>query len=351
MKQYLAYLDPQYYTSVLYQLCFVGVTCVALALFLYKPFVEFHPVGPSPHVTPVTSQVLADWKKEPVHVQVGLHITDFLRFDIVKNDFIINAFIWFAFDPKKISLEALEDFGFTKGEIIQKSKARVSQQQDTTIAQYAIRVQFATILDYERFPLDDHRIFLNLTHPSLTADMVMYESSPENYSISQNMYLSGWQLQGHTVTAGYSSIPLGKDMTVLQPRAIFALDISKQDMRQLALILFPLLFLFYLGILAFSIRDMTVNITLPIASISGLLAYSFVIQTLAPAVGYFMLSDYLFLFFLLSSFITFFVEALSAIPERILSKVTLERIEGTTIFLLHVGLVAVMYYLTDVKGL
>ncbi|HSW73926.1 MAG TPA: hypothetical protein VLG71_02100 [Candidatus Limnocylindria bacterium] len=351
MKSLSYYLDPQHYTSVVYQLCFVSVTFVLLGIFLYKPFVEFHPVGPRPGVTPVTQETLTAWGKQPAQVAMGLHITDVLRFDIVKNDFIINALIWFAFDEGKVPLKTIDAFSFTKGDIIKKSDAQISTVQGKTVALYSVRVQFTTIIDYIRFPLDDHTLFLNVTNTAASAKDLIYTIEPANFKVSPNMYMSGWQLVGHAVTSGYSSVEVSNNQTLTQPKVVFSLDISKQDIRQLALILFPLIFMFYLGILAFSIRDMAVNITLPIASISSLLAYFFVVQALAPAVGYFMLSDYFFLFFLISSFLTFFVEALGALPDRVLSKLTLERIEGMTILVLHVALVAVMYYLTNIKGL
>ncbi len=339
------YLSPEHYTNVLYQIVFIIITATLLSLRLHQFVCGFHPVGNKPRITAVTPEVTAAWGKQPELVHVGMHLTDFLRFDTVKNEFIINAFIWFLFDEKKVPLATIEKFAFTKGEILHKSEPHITKRNNLTEALYSIRLQFSTILDYERFPLDDHRIYLNLTNPTTSADNLIYQADSNNYIISENIYVSGWQVVGHNVASGYAPIPLGSERTLLQPKTVFSLDLSKGDLRQLSLIFLPLLFLFYIGLFAFSIADITIAMTLPIATASGLLAYSFVIQTLAPAVGYMMLSDYLFLFFLLSTFIILLVKALAVVPEHILSKRTIRKIEGLTIVALQAALIAAWYWL------
>lgn len=345
MKRLLAHLQLEKFSNVAHQLVLLIITVTILLLLLYKPVVEFHPVGPKPIIKPATQEITSTWDTQPVHVQTGMHLTDFLKFDAVKNEFTINAFIWFAFDPSKVSLETIDAFAFTKGEITQKSKANVRRlYENTDLALYSIRVQFSSILDYKRFPLDDHRLFLNITNPTSTANELIYDVNPDDFIISPNIYVSGWQVVGKNAQSGYAPVSLGIT-ALLQNKTVFSLDLSKSDLRQLSLIILPLLFLFYLGLFAFSLSDITVAMTLPLASIASLFAYSFVIQTLAPQVGYMMLSDYLFIFFLLSSFVVFLVKALAIVPEHILSRRNLKRIEGLTVIVLHVALVVVWYIL------
>ncbi|HZW60889.1 MAG TPA: hypothetical protein VFF04_01565 [Candidatus Babeliales bacterium] len=349
MKRIINILYPERYISVGHQLIFLIITCGILSALLYKPVVEFHPIGAQPNIKPASE--LTTQKKKPAQVNVGLHITDFLRFDTIRNDFMINAFIWFEFDPQIIKLETIEKFYFTKGDIVHKSDAMLTKKGHSTIALYTIRVQFSTILDYARFPLDDHRLFLNLTNQAVSAEELIYIANPNDYVISENIYISAWQVVGHAVESGYAPVILGTDTTMLQSKTVFALDLSKKDLRQLSLILLPLLFLFYLGLFTFSIKDITVAMTIPLASVAGLFAYSFVIQTLAPMVGYMMMSDYLFLFFLFSSFIIFLIKSLEAVPETILSRKSLRRIEGLTIVILQILLIVVWYYLVDVRNI
>lgn len=339
------------FSTIPYQIFFlIGATVILFAL-LYKPIIEFHPVGKEPSVLAVDAQTVTQWGAEPIKIKTGFSITDIIKFDILKNEFVVNAIIWFAFDPEKVDLETLEKFSFTKGEVVKKSDPVIVKRSDNqTIATYYIRIQFGTVLDYARFPLDDHRLFLNLTHYSVNAQNMIFEVAPADYIVSDNVYIAGWQIVGHVVKSGYSENKMG-DQAIDQPKVIFSLDVSKQDLRQLLLIFLPLLLIFFVSIFAFSIKDIVLAITVILASISGLLAYAFVIQTISPLVGYFMLSDYFFIFVILSIFIVFLITVLYAAPEHIASKHALDTIKSIAIPVLYVLLIGVWYYLTNVKGI
>jgi len=339
------------FSSISYQIFFLVITSIILVAMLYRPITEFHPVGKMPGVLPVTAQTIAQWGKEPVRVKTGFSITDFIKFDAVKNEYLVNAIIWFEYDPQAIKLETIEKFSFTKGDIVKKSDPIITKKSENMhVATYYIRILFGTIMDYVRFPLDDHRLFLNLTNYSANAQELVYEVAASDYAVADNIYIAGWQAIGHAVKSGYSENKVGEN-TISQPKVVFSMDVSKQDVRQLLLIVLPLLLIFYFSIFAFSIKDIVLAITLVLACISGLLAYAFVIQTLSPAVGYFMLSDYLFIFFITTIFIIFLITVLFAVPEHIASKKTLEMVKGVAIPLLYITLIIVWYYLTNIKDM
>jgi hypothetical protein len=75
-------------------------------------------------------------------------------------------------------------------------------------------------------------------------------------------------------------------------------------------LLLPLLLTFFVTLVSFSFdvgAFFEAHLVVAIGAITALLAYRFVIQAMAPDVGYFMLSDYLFLLFLVAVFAAFFV--------------------------------------------
>ncbi len=350
MKNFLRYFHPEHFTKVSHQLIFFTVSFIIFLILLYKPFVEFHPNDKAPALHPINQQVLDAWGKQPVPVKTGMTITDIIKFDTIKSEFTINAIVWFIYDSTTISQETINKFEFSKGEFITKSEPRLSIiEGKTVLAQYTIRLQFGSLFDYVRFPLDDHQIFLYLTNPAVSAQEVIYVADPKDYIVANTITMAGWNIVGNTVSTGYLEIDLGSNKNIDQPFVHFTIDISKQDIRQLALILFPLLFLFFMGLFSFSVPNAEISVTMPIASIGGLFAYSFVIQTLAPSVGYLMLSDSLFLFFLVTTFIIFLVSALSAVSKNIISRRTLNNIEGITILLLYIAFVVYWYYLTHIK--
>ena len=335
--------------SIPVQIALLIVSFIILALCLYWPITRFAPVDSRPGV-----QQLSAESDSPsiVHIQTGLSITDFLKFDAIKNEYTVNAVIWFAFDPKQVSLQNIEKFSFTKGDILKKSDPVITQLADNKMAAlYYIRVQFATIPNYKRFPLDDHYLFLNVINTALYPTQAVFDIDQNDYTLAENLYSPGWAIVEHSAQGGYSQAMASPDTLSMQPKAIFSIGLSKQDYRQLLLIILPLLVIFYFGIFAFSIKDIVLAITLVLASVSGLVAYSFVIQTLSPQVGYLMLSDYMFLLFLGTIFVVFFITALNATPEHILSKKAVERIKGITLICIYIVLIVLWYYLTNIKDI
>lgn len=340
-------INKEHLASIPVQITFLMVSLVILALCLYRPITQFHPVDSKPGI-----ETLEQYDPSVVHIKTGLHITDFLKFDAIKNEYSVNAIIWFAFDPKQVSLEQIEKFSFTKGEILKKSDPVITKTGDgKTVALYYLRVQFASIPNFKRFPLDDHYLFLNVINNGLYPIQAVFDVDANDYLLSQNLHTPGWQIVEQGAQGGFTKTMVSPNANSMQPKAIYSIGLSKQDYRQLLLILLPLLVIFYFGIFAFSIQDIVLAVTLILASVSGLIAYAFVIQTLSPQVGYLMLSDYMFLLFLGIIFVVFFVTVLNATPEHILSKKSVERIKGITLICIYIALIVLWYYLTNIKDI
>jgi hypothetical protein len=331
------------------QCALVALSFALFMLCLYKPIMQFSPLDSSPQITPYTQ---AQINPAATPVRTGMRITDFLKFDAIKNEYVVNAIVWFVYNPQKISTEKVGLFSFTKGEIIKKSDPTITLVDNgLTMAQYHIRVQFSSIPNYARFPLDDHYVYLNLTNTSVDPRTVLFTADQADYSVSHNVYTPGWRMVEHTVRSGYATEQLTAHHTIQQPKISFSMGLSKQDYRQLLLIILPLLLIFYCGIFAFSIKDPSLAMTVILASIAGLIAYSFVIQTLSPVVGYLMLSDHLFLLFLGAIFSIFFIIMLDATPEHIVSKKTVQTIKGWAILAIYAVLILAWYYVTNIKYL
>ena len=221
---------------------FINYKFYYFSILLVQPITHFAPVDSKPQIAILSSET-AD--SSIVHIKTGLTITDFLKFDAIKNEYTINAIIWFTFDPQKISLQQIDKFSFTKGEIVKKSDPIVTKTAEGTVALYYIRVQFATIPNYKRFPLDDHYLFLNVTNTALNPMNVVFDIDKNDYALSKNLYTPGWAIVEHTAQGGYSQVMSAPGKTIMQPKAIFSIGLSKQDFRQLLLIILPLLVIFY----------------------------------------------------------------------------------------------------------
>lgn len=339
--------NPSKFITVHYQVVLLVVTTLLLIGSLYHPMNDFYPVAQEPHVITITDDMMKKWTTPPTIVKTGLTITDFSKFDTLKNDFIAHVIIWFEYDPKKISQAEIDTFSFVRAEILKKSAPFIKHEADGAVfVQYYLTVQFATILDYHRFPLDDHSLYLTLINP-IEASKMLYSVDPADYRVVDSLDVTGWSIVNLSAKNGYEVDHLGKKYTAEYPKVVFSIDLSKHDERHLFMILLPLLFIFYFSMFALSIIDFMHAITVIVTTVSALIAYSFVLQSLSPDVGYFMVSDYFFLAFLFLIFIIFLIVLLTA-PDHGHTKEKIKKIRGLATPLLYGALVLVWYYLTNV---
>ncbi|MDR3550591.1 MAG: hypothetical protein P4L31_04215 [Candidatus Babeliales bacterium] len=340
-------LSLEYLSTISAQIVMLVLSSALVIYFLHKPVTEFHAVGQESFVMKVTPDVINKWGKEPTHVKTGFMIHEFLQFDTIKNNFLMNAVVSFEFDPNKVGQDKLDKFSFTKGDIVTKSDPIIKKISDNlTFMQYYVRIQFSTLFDYSMFPLDDHKIFLNLTNNSLEAENVIFDVSPENFSVPKYVFLSGWNIESYSVKSGYTEFVSQENMPFRHPKIVFAIDIKKQDFRQLFLIFLPLFVLFYTSIFILAVKDLSIDLDSILFVITAYTANVIVVQAMSPDVGYFMFLDYFILFFLIVMFIVFVVTFIGTLPEDTISTRLLPYIRGGSVIIIYIALIALTYYLT-----
>ena len=336
--------------------CFLLVVSSLIILYLFQaPLRDFNPVGRTSFVLPVTPGVTTSWGKEPARVKTGLMVYEFIKFEPTKNDFLMSGIIWFEFDPTKVKQETIDKFAFNKGDITQKSDPVIKKISDTaTYVQYHFRVQFSALFDYSLFPFDDHIVSLNLINDSIEATNMIYEVAPPDFTIPPYLFLSGWKIIKHEVKYGYNELTLSekslaeKSKVTLQPKAVFSFHIKKEEVRLLILMLLPLLVLFYLSLFTLSMKDFTLGIDSIILLVTAFMASAIVTQGMSPDVNYFMVIDYLTIFFLLTIFFTFFIDFLGQSSQEYISTDMHEAIKGVSVIVLHIALIMMIYYVTHI---
>ncbi|MCX5921835.1 MAG: hypothetical protein NTX86_00725 [Candidatus Dependentiae bacterium] len=337
-----------YFATLQAQSIFLVLSVMTLVYLFYKPVITFEPVSKESFVLPLTPEVVKQWGKEPVHVKTGFMFHQFLTFNVTKNEFLMTAVIWFEFDPTKVSLETIGKFSFTKGEIKEKSEPVVTKISDTlSFVRYHVRVQFNTILDYRMFPLNDHIISLNFTNTAVNANEVVFDVAPADFVVPQYLSVSGWDIVSHEAKSGFTDYELSQEKRmVIEPKVVFSFGIQKKDVRQLILMLLPILILFYLSIFMLSVYDYLLKMQNAFMVFTAYMAYNVVIQAMSPDVGYFMLIDYLVLLFLVAMFIIFLALVFGELPPELLAKDTYEDIKGGVVLFVHAMVIGTVFYLT-----
>lgn len=294
------------HVSAKFQTIVFSLACFILIFLLYKPLYRFTSYDQKPDNLSGAPQ-----QSNPALIRTGLHINSFSKVDILKNDFVFEGELWFEFDPSKISIEELEKFDIDHGQILEKSKPIISSHDGKTVAQYFIRANFKTNLNYKAFPLDNHVIYITITNRFVSADKVVFEPVVVKSITKKDLLTSLCALNDISVQAGYvtSTLPLAHaTIENHSPQLIFGIKCNHVDLRHFLNIFLPLLLIFFFTLFAFSLdfhEHGTMVPTMAAAGVPALLAYRFVIEAISPDVDYFMLSDYLFFLFLFLNFAIF----------------------------------------------
>ncbi len=276
---------------------FIAFACLSLLFIVrYHTFITHDPY----------LSLMANEKSDK-QVIVGLHISHFSNFNIAKNKFVLDGTLWFLFNPKDISLDKIKKFNIFNGTLLDLSEPVLIDHNDEKIAQFRIRAEFHTPLNYRMFPLDDHRVNLIIINRFLP-DNVILSSINRDITFNKSMYLPGWRIISHGVRTGIKEVILQRDnkrYADQQQETIITLNCERTDPSIIINILLTLLLMLFLAMLTFSSDEDSVLIVT--VGIVALISYRTVMQTMAPPqVSYFIYSDYMYLFALVSVIITLF---------------------------------------------
>ena len=299
--------------SVKFQSISLSITVVVMAFLVIGELRKFCSIDQGPILHSITPSTLKEFTTTPAQVRTGMTITDFSEFEVEANKFKMTALVWFYFDPSLISLETVGKFSFLRGEIEHKSEPTASLINGKILARYTTRLIFKTNLYYGFFPFEDHTIYLSLVNTAVSPGELLFESFAGDLAIDADVYVSGWQYNDHRVATGYTELKVGSGSIKREfssPLVVFALDFEHQSMRYIISILLPLIVIFLIDMfsLCFDQKvDRDTLVALSASNMIALTAYRFVLDSLAPKVGYALLADYLFFLFLFTTFLIFLV--------------------------------------------
>ncbi|MCK4265151.1 hypothetical protein KAW80_02210 [Candidatus Babeliales bacterium] len=346
-KKFLQYLTRG--TSIRLQIALMLSSLFIILSLFYINTGDFNSTDPRPSLKPIFPKVLSQESEARISVESGLFVRSFPEFNVALNRFVVDLVLWFKFDPTAISLETIEKFSFEKGEILYKSPPNTKLIKGEVLATYEVRIKFSSNLDYKFFPFGDHKIYLVLTNKFVSPGEMGYLAKGSGFSIADNIYAAGWQYNNRKVEYGYSVSELDiqdKEKNILYPRVIFSIGFKKSGIRNVFLIVIPLLLMYFTGLFALSLdaeKHARAIMGLALGSMTSLLSYRFVIETLSPKVGYFTAADYLFTYILVVIFLSFLLN-LYAIRRGKLTILT-NAIRILFIITAYLLLVTTIYYL------
>ena len=330
-----------------YQVIALFLTAISMFIISDKGLKKQMPLEHYPIIKPITHKNLNEWGGEPATIRVGLQINNVPQFKMLEDEFSIVGNLWFLFDPELVSINTISQFSFENQITLEKSKPEVKMIKNMVLAEFDIRLTFNSELSHQSFPLDNHRLYLNLVNEHISPNEALFKCDQSEFIISKQVFIPEWTYKNLQVFTGYTEYTLDTNDTQknsLHPKVLFAIDFYRAGLRHVFIMLLPLFLICAVGMMSIGAQR-TIGgkaLDINVAGAASIIAYRFVIESMSPKVSYLMIADHIFIFFLVFACI-----------QLIYSKITYQQppratwiiTRGVLFFLFYAGFIALWYYL------
>lgn len=290
---------------------FVLLFFYIIGLFMFS-LRTFRTEDPIPNVKNISIKMRKQFRDLATKIRAGIYIRNFSTLDFIANNFVVNALVWFEFNKNEVMLKTIDQFSFENSKILYKSAPYVTVSKDTMTVKYDVILEVKTDVSFHRFPLEDHRLSIVLTNNFINPNEIYFDDSFDatSFIVSDRLFTSNWVINNQHSVPGYSSLYLDQHNPhhkIRSPKIVFTIDFAKAGVNKILLIFVPLFAAILLALFSFllSFNNQAGKSTLGLTAVTALLGYRFVIQQMSPPVGYFTLTDKMFLFFLFFAFCIF----------------------------------------------
>lgn len=270
-------------------------------------------------------------------VEVGMYINNFQTFSIQRNEFTMDAVVWFKFPGGSESMQTIEDFSIknsfilNSGQTIYKYPPIIKVIGNDVVINYNILVTFKTNLVYTNFPLGNHMINIQVQNRSVNPYELSFVSKNENLAIDTDFkyILDDWIPISYTVDTGYAKSLISSQNNALDisyPVALFSIEFTNIGHRDVLAIYFPMLVLFLIGLfcLLLDITDPS-RLSYVATAIPILVLFRMVIDSISPQTSYMTHLDYMYytvvllslLLTLFQAFLSFIIHAFQLNEQKI----------------------------------
>lgn len=294
--------------SAAFKFSLVSVFALSILFSFSKSLSKFNCTDAEPRLQNIDVERTREFAAFTVHVATGMFIRNFPYFNMIENKFTIDMVVWFSFDPTQITLDTIGKFAFENGKILDKSPADIKIIGGKTFAKYDVIVEVKSDLNYNKFPLEDHKLGIILTNNFVTPYEVLFEVLVTDFVVATNIFVPDWQIRKLDTNFGIDENILNqvdKTKKIAYPKATFTIDFEKTGIRKVFIIFAPIFIIFFLSFFAFFlvISDTFGRATLSVSALTALLGYRFVIEGMMPKVGYFTTTDQIYIILLAFAFI------------------------------------------------
>lgn len=270
-------------------------------------------------------QVSETEKRLASRVEAGLNINNFPHFSFYKNEFTMDAGVWFKFPIGTESLQTIEKFSFKNGEILSKADPVIQLDDNNVIISYQVLVKFITPLNYKNFPVSDHKLTVILQNKSVSPNELYFYSDVYNFELADRLLTGNWVPAKRYVDNGYVQTSLKKDKGSIQadfPGVAFTIDFRNEDLRHFIILYLPLFLIFLLIFASLLMKIDDTSLRFPIvASVIPILAlHSLVVENISPPGSHMTKVDQIYFTLILLALLILIFQAYLGMKFRYLRK-------------------------------
>lgn len=267
---------------------------------------------PVPNIKNISIEQSKAFREFAATMKTGLFIKNFPTFHINKNNFTVDATMWFEFYGSQLSLDVIEKFTFLNARIISKSAPDIKINKDKLLVTYQIVFDVKGNLNYKNFPLASHMLSIVMVNYSIMTNEMVFDDFDQANSFVLSPEISGaeWGVHSTNTLPGMIVASLDdhvKDKNVEYPAIGFTTTFIRKSFKDLLVLFMPIFAaaLFAWLSLLMNVSNEIGRFSLAITAITAILGYRFVIEQVSPQVGYFTLLDSFYLVFLALCFFVF----------------------------------------------
>jgi hypothetical protein len=319
-------INFQKFQTPLFQELIIFFTIVYVSLMLVLQYKQSYFAEENYEVAKVEKKA----QRLATKVETGLYINNFPTFSFYKNNFTMDAIIWFQFPVGTESLSTIEKFNFKNGTIISKSAPIIKMAGNNVTIIFHIVAELITILNYKHFPVSDHKLTIILQNKSISASELYFSSDEKNLELSNNLLTGNWIPSNNHVDTGFVKTEFKKGEEVIEtgiPSVVFTVDFKNENLRNFIILYLPLFLIFFLIFASLLTRIDNIGIRLPIvASVVPILAlHSLVIESMSPTGSNITKVDQIYLTLIGLSLIILLVQAYIGLFVKNIGDLTKEK--------------------------
>jgi len=206
------------------------------------------------------------------------------KVDLSASSYRLDFYLWFKFDPSKISLEEIKEFEFVNGF---PTRYEIKADAEHGYLEYRVRGDFIKTFDFSQYPFETHMLTIEIEHKNLNVSNLIFKVDPSS-NIDEKANIAGWEIGGFKATVTEHSYG-GEAYS----RLVFGLLLKRPMLSSLVKSILPVVIITTISLLTFFIspQNFSQRIGLGVTTLMSATAFHLALLSGIPPIGYLTLAD------------------------------------------------------------